>query len=154
MSTPSRKKVIDLFIYRISREGEFELLLLRRSQSKVYAGQWRMIGGKVEQGETCWQAALREMHEETGLSAKKFWSVPTVNHFYEPSTDTLHLIPVFAADTGLASEPKLDAEHSEYKWVSVTEADRLLEWPEQRRIVSVIEEIVMRRNILQEWFVE
>jgi mutator protein MutT len=44
------------------------LLLTRRaSDLRAHAGQWAMPGGRIDDGETPEQAALRELHEEVGL---------------------------------------------------------------------------------------
>ena len=76
-------RVVDVYPYRLDENHLPEFLLVRRAAGLVYAGQWRMIGGKVDAGETAWQAALRELREETGLTPTRFWSLPSVNHFYE-----------------------------------------------------------------------
>ncbi|HET7526387.1 MAG TPA: CoA pyrophosphatase [Burkholderiaceae bacterium] len=45
------------------------LLLTRRAASlSAHAGQWAMPGGRIDDGETSEQAALRELVEEVGLS--------------------------------------------------------------------------------------
>ena len=44
------------------------LLLTRRAaELRAHAGQWAMPGGRIDDGETPEQAALRELHEEVGL---------------------------------------------------------------------------------------
>lgn len=43
-------------------------LLVRRSKNPDY-GLWGFPGGHVEPGETALEAAMRELHEETGLHA-------------------------------------------------------------------------------------
>lgn len=44
------------------------LLLTRRSlQLRSHAGQWALPGGRIDDGESAEQAALRELHEEVGL---------------------------------------------------------------------------------------
>lgn len=46
------------------------MLLTRRAAGlRHHAGQWALPGGRVEPGETPEAAALRELHEETGLVA-------------------------------------------------------------------------------------
>jgi len=146
-------RLIDLYVYR--KEGpRLSFLLLKRAGEKVYAGQWRMIGGKVKRGEISWRAALREMREETGLSPNLFWSVPTLNHFYEASRDHIHLIPVFAAQVGQDAEPVLNDEHNMYEWVDVDEAVSRLAWPEQKRIVKCIYSILTDDKVINDWIIK
>ncbi len=49
-----------------SREPSF-VLTRRASRLKDHAGQWALPGGRLDDGETPGQAALREMREEVGL---------------------------------------------------------------------------------------
>jgi 8-oxo-dGTP pyrophosphatase MutT (NUDIX family) len=45
------------------------LLLTRRAAAmRAHAGQWALPGGRIDEGETPEQAALREVHEEIGLA--------------------------------------------------------------------------------------
>lgn len=47
---------------------EAALLLTRRAETLArHTGQWALPGGRVDEGETPQQAALRELHEEVGL---------------------------------------------------------------------------------------
>jgi 8-oxo-dGTP diphosphatase len=45
-----------------------DVLLVQRASS-LGKGLWSLPGGKLEPGETLHQAALRELHEETGVQA-------------------------------------------------------------------------------------
>jgi len=128
-----RAPIIRLIDCHVAREGNqgYEFLLLRRASGRVYAGDWRMVAGKLEAGEAAWQACLRELREETELVPLRLLAVPYVNRFYEWEADRINDIPVFVAVTGQV-EPVLDSEHSEHRWLSPAHALPLLPWPGQR----------------------
>lgn len=137
-SAPTRlvsMRVVDVYPYRI-QHGTPELLLLCRSDRVSYAGTWRMVGGKMKVDETAWQAALRELREETGLVPERFWTLPSLNHFYEWQHDRINLIPAFAAK--VSGAPTLNHEHDDWSWVSVDEAAQRLQWPEQQRLARLV----------------
>ena len=47
-------------------DGAF--LLTSRPPGKAYAGYWEFPGGKLEHGETVYEALRRELHEELGIN--------------------------------------------------------------------------------------
>lgn len=51
------------------------------------AGFWQSVTGSVEGDETPWQAAIREVHEETGLDAMQYdfqdWQVSNTYEIYQ-----------------------------------------------------------------------
>ena len=128
-------RVIDVYPYRRDECGEPVFLLLRRAAEVVYAGAWRMVGGKIEVGETAWQAALRELREETGRAPLCLWVLPSVNTFYEWQHDRVNLTPAFAAE--LDADPVLNREHDAFAWLPVDEAAARLQWPEQQRLLRL-----------------
>lgn len=115
-----------------------------------------MVGGKVQEGEQSWQAALRELKEETGLTPVKLWAIPSVNQFYESKSDTVHTIPAFAAELEFDSKITLDDEHSEYKWISIEDVQPYIKWPEQLRLIKLTYDIMTDEflEILPEWVIE
>ncbi|MTI86644.1 MAG: NUDIX pyrophosphatase [Balneolaceae bacterium] len=149
------KKLIDVYPYQF-RNGEAEFLILKRSATKIYAGQWRMIGGKVQKGETSWQAGLRELKEETSVTPCTYWVIPSVNKFYEANSDCIHHIPAFAAEVDEAAQITLDDEHSGHKWITIQDVESYIKWPEQRRLIRMAHEILTDSNqqILPEWIIE
>ncbi|MDR8391037.1 NUDIX domain-containing protein [Aliifodinibius sp. S!AR15-10] len=147
-------QLIDVYPYRLIGDASIpEFFVGKRAPGKVYADQWRMVGGKVIDGEKAWEAAFRELKEETGVVPVKFWSPPTLNQFYEPSSDTVHHIPVFAARLPAGAGIKLNEEHSDYKWITIDVAERYINWPEQLRIMQLIHQILTSQAILQDWII-
>ena len=64
-------------------KNEVEILLIEREKNP-FAGYWAFPGGFVEEGESCEQAALRELEEETGL---KLDAIQQIQTFSKPNRD-------------------------------------------------------------------
>ena len=137
--------LIEAHIFR-EKNGELEFLLLKRSPDQYYPNLWQMVSGKIKENETAYNAALREIKEETDLVPENFWVAPTVNSFYSPDKDYICLLPVFAAKVSFDSEIKISKEHTEFKWLSPEEAKNILAWDGQRKSVDVIVDYVTNRN--------
>lgn len=147
------KRLVDVYPYSLTENGPL-FLIVKRSPEKIYAHQWRMIGGKRRDGETAWEAVLRELKEETGFTPERFWTVPAINQFYEPDSDTIHFIPAFAAAVPERSELKLDEEHTGHEWIKIEQVSRYIRWPEQERIMKLIHKIVLADGIIEDWEIE
>lgn len=104
---------VDLVIFRAGRP---EILLIRRGKPP-FQGQWALPGGKVEEGETVEQAALRELEEETGLRlSPRRISRSIVGIFSDPGRDPrgrvvsiAFLVEVPAGTTAQAGDDAADA---------------------------------------------
>ena len=125
-------------------EVDFEVLLLRRTQTLV--GEWCQVAGSIEEGETAWQAAKRELKEETNLQPDALYSADICEQFYEPDRDSITVAPVFVAFVDPVAEVTLNYEHSEYRWVSFKEAREMVAFGGQRRILNWIEEEFVKRE--------
>jgi len=137
--------LIEAHIFR-EQKGKLEFLLLKRSPEQYYPNLWQMVTGKIKETETAFNAALREIKEETRLTPEKFWVAPTINSFYSPDKDYICLLPVFAAKVKYNSKAILSKEHVEYKWVNPEEAKKLLAWDGQRKSVDVIVDYFLNKN--------
>lgn len=131
--------LIEVHIFRLAGE-ELEFLLLKRAAHDIFPGLWQMVTGSIDSEEKAYEAAIREIKEETGLTPVKFWVVPNVNSFYSPKQNEIYMVPVFAALVAADSNVHISEEHSEYKWVSKEEAKKLLAWPGQRKSLETIYE--------------
>ena len=126
------------------RGARHEVLLLERVNAPV--GAWCQVSGKIEEGETAWQAALRELREETGLVPDAFYSADTFERFYEPARDAITVAPVFVAFVDAGAEIRLNAEHSRYRWAGFDEAAEMVSFGGQRRMLRWIEEEFVGRT--------
>jgi 8-oxo-dGTP diphosphatase len=73
-------------------DGQF--LLGQRAVGTFYAGYWEFPGGKVEAGETPYQALLRELHEELGITVMRADPWLRREHAYEHAHVQLHFFRV------------------------------------------------------------
>src|SRR3989440_363364 len=81
-------------------------------------------------------AALREVHEEAGLSPVRLYNVSRVESFYLPDRDAVALVPVFAAFVDPAARPALSVEHDRAEWLPAAQAAARFAWPRERRAIE------------------
>jgi dihydroneopterin triphosphate diphosphatase len=136
-------RAIEMVPFRLQRDIPEVLLLHRSPGEPMYPGIWQIITGMIEPGERALDTAIRELREETGLSAMRIWNVPFVNSFYDPRKDLVHMMPVFAAQLRASDDVRLSAEHNEFRWVSFRQAAGMVVWPGQRTGLRVVEEEIL-----------
>ncbi|WP_416192765.1 NUDIX domain-containing protein [Neisseria sp. CCUG12390] len=78
----------------LNRDGDY--LLSSRPEGKPYAGYWEFAGGKVEAGETEFQALQREFEEELGIHIRRATPWLTKIHAYEHAHVYLRFLRVEA----------------------------------------------------------
>ena len=135
--------IIEICIFKFTKDEPQYLLLHRAKDEKVYPGIWQLLSGMIEEDESGVEAARRELEEETGLKPTRFWVVPYVNSFFDPGQDAVNLSPLFAAQVDDGEEPVLSTEHSEHGWFSYEEALKKLVWPGQRVGLKVTHDYIV-----------
>ncbi len=90
----------------VVRNDDGSILLLKRAPESRFAPEkWGFPGGKIEEGETPLQAAVRETKEETSLDVL---DIKDLGRF--------DLVQAFLAGA-YEGEVDIDHEHSEWAWV-------------------------------------
>lgn len=140
---PIRCSMVSLVVLRGPREAT-EVLLLRRA-SAYMRGAWTYVAGHVEADETAWQAALRELAEETSLTPRALYSSGHVESFYNAADEGIELVPAFVAMVDDAAVVKLNAEHDDYRWLAFDEAMPILPFESQQTLfVQVRDQFITR----------
>ncbi|MBU2446098.1 MAG: NUDIX domain-containing protein [Bacteroidetes bacterium] len=137
--TKIKSNLVEVHIFRII-DRRLEFLLLKRVENEKYPNIWQMVSGSIRKNETAVRAAKREVREETGLIPKRFFVVPQINSLYLLDKDEILLVPVFGCLVNNSSKITISKEHSEYKWVRVEKAKKMIAWPGQRKAVKWISE--------------
>lgn len=130
--------------------GREEWLVLKRSSKVILPGTWQMVSGTIEPGEKAYEAALRELREETGLEPIHFYQASYVNRFYLAATDQIVLSPVFAAEVAATDKVRLSDEHTEHAWVPFEEARTRYPWPGQKESITIIRDQFVVRDPLEQ----
>jgi 8-oxo-dGTP pyrophosphatase MutT (NUDIX family) len=133
---------IDVYVVRPLADG-WRVLVLQRSLDTRCPTAWETVHGHIEPGEEPQQAAIRELREETGLSATRLYNV-TVQPFYLHVTNTVQLAVVFAAFVGEPGTVSLGPEHSRAEWLSVEDALDRFAWPREREALREIVHLLHR----------
>lgn len=128
------EKIIEVAGALIWREDRF--LICKRPPGKARGGLWEFVGGKLEAMETGKEALARECKEELDITLKVGEAFYDVIHKYPDIT--VHLsIYLGEIEKG---EPKL-LEHSELRWIKVSEIDNFTFCPADEPILKKIKEI-------------
>ncbi len=122
-----------------------QVLLLRRARG-AFAGAWTFVMGGIEAGERATEAARRELAEETGLSATGFYTAGELDAFYDPVRDRVVHVPFFVARVVQADVRLEDDVHDDHRWVSFAQAEDLLTFSSQRRVLDEIRRAFVARE--------
>lgn len=119
------------------------------------ADTWHPIMGHMEAGETAVQCMRRELNEEVGLVAGSgvggvgvgvggaplgLWALEQVHPFFIAEIDSIVMSPRFAAEVAPGWTPRLNGEHSAFRWVHQRDVRRLFMWPGQKSACREIAE--------------
>ena len=110
------------------------VLLIRRG-TPPRQGEWSLPGGRIEPGERAVEAALRELHEETGVEAKITGLIDVVDGLFPEAGR--HYVLIDYAARWVSGEPVAGDDALEARFVTLDEVESLIEWSETRRIIRL-----------------
>ena len=142
-------RVIDAYVYSYE-SNKLSFLLLKRSRTKIYEYLWQGVAGKIEKNELAWQAALRELKEETGLTAQRIFVADYVSKFYEKHGDCVNLVPVFGIEVK-NKKVSLSEEHCNFKWLSFKKAHAKLTWNGQKKGLKAVQSMLNSKDARMKW---
>ncbi len=141
---------VSVYPFRRTASG-IQFLTLLRSRKLNLAGSWQAVHGRIEPGEKAVEAARRELREETGLDAERFYIVSYVEIIFDPEADDFQFIPVFAAELPAGGEVVISFEHEKAEWCSFEEATRRFIWPSQREAIRRVLEDIAEPGVPNPW---
>lgn len=143
-----RQKSAGLIVFRRHpKEGLQYLVMYHRGS------YWNFPKGKLEEGESEMDAALRETAEEAGLTGLKVldgFRQQTEFFFKEKDISGDELIKkdmaLYLAEAPAGAEPKISHEHNGYAWLDLQQAQKFLKFKNLKEILAEAEGFILSRG--------
>lgn len=112
-------KLVGTFLFY---ESKFVIVL--RHPHKPNGNKWGLPAGKIEEGETTDEAAVRELFEETGYRVQPDELIHLGDFSF--GQENPYIFATYRVDLDALHEVKLEeSAHAEYRWVTPEECDAL-----------------------------
>jgi len=120
--------------------GKNGFLLLNYPQ-----GHWDFIKGKVEEGETAHETALRETKEETGISDIEFIDgfEESVEYDFRFKNEDIHKTVVFFLAKTNEKKISLSHEHNDFIWLEYDDALKKTTFRNAKNVLSKANEFLL-----------
>lgn len=129
--TPAAKGFEVAIIARYNRGGRLE---------------WCLPKGHPEGDENFEEAAVREVEEETGIAGSILTDLGSIEYWFTVPTHrvhkTVHHFLLEAVGGELTIEKDPDHEAVDVAWVNLEDLDRVLSFPNERRIVKLARQVI------------
>lgn len=114
------------------------------------AGHWDFPKGKLEKGETKQEAALRELMEETGLTAQLDNNFEeTFQYIFTDYDQQLAQKTVyFFVGKTQSKSVTLSHEHTDYKWLPYNDALEQLTYDNAKKLLEKAHQYILQTNML------
>ena len=124
-------------VFRLRDDDGYDVALIR-----THEGRWQLPKGWIEDGEAMERTAVREVREEAGVDTDLVGPLDTIEYWYTSRYDAqparVHKLVHFFLLRYLGGSTDDHAhEVTEARWVDIDEADRMLAFKDERRIVAM-----------------
>ena len=102
----------------IEKDNKYLLIKRADNEKKEHQGNWECPGGKLEEGESFEDAALREAKEETNLDIKIIRIIKKI----DANNETQAVVFLASIEN---TDIKISEEHSEFGWFTYEELNIL-----------------------------
>ena len=119
----SNEKVIPTVQIYLEKDNKYLMLYRNKKKNDMNQGKWLGVGGHVEEGETPYQAIVRETKEETGLDLKSAEYRAIINFVND---DYVEIIYQYTSSDFTGEV--IDCNEGELRWIDKSEVLSLPMW--------------------------
>ncbi len=136
-----------IIVFRRTEQG-IKFLILYRGRD-----YWEFPKGKLEGGERSWQAAFREVREETGLKSTELKLLGNFKafekfFFWFGNQRIFRVIILYLAETTQDKITIVPGDHEGYAWVTLSEAKKIMtKYKEAIKILQRAYDYIQRGKI-------
>jgi 8-oxo-dGTP pyrophosphatase MutT (NUDIX family) len=129
-----------VIVFRI-KDGVREYLLLHHPD-----GHWDFAKGKMEQGESKRETALRELKEEANISADIIDGFQEeLSYMFRQRGDLIKKTVYFFVGEAEMPHVTLSHEHDDFDWLPYQEASEKLTFKNARELLTKVEQFLLRK---------
>ena len=119
----SNEKVVPTVQIYLEKDNKYLMLYRNKKKNDMNQGKWLGVGGHVEEGETPYQAIVRETKEETGLDLKSAEYRAIINFVND---DYVEIIYQYTSSDFTGEV--IDCNEGELRWIDKSEVLTLPMW--------------------------
>ncbi|CAH1796679.1 unnamed protein product, partial [Owenia fusiformis] len=147
MATPRNQLVAAGFIIFRRLQAEVQYLFLQTSYGEHH---WTPPKGHVDPGESEMETALRETHEEAGLSKEQFTIVDNFKDelLYEVRGKPKRVVYWIAELKNPETPIKLSDEHIKYDWVNYANVNNYAQWDDMKLTMKRVHQFINEKLLV------
>ncbi|WP_181776959.1 NUDIX hydrolase [Amycolatopsis pittospori] len=108
---------------------------------------WSLPKGHIEDGETVEQTAVREVKEETGISAQVLQPLGTIDYWFVAERRRVHkTVHHFILESTGGELSDEDVEVTEVAWVPLADLETTLAYSDERKLVRKAKELFAQQQ--------
>ncbi|WP_414936536.1 NUDIX hydrolase [Amycolatopsis sp. cmx-11-51] len=108
---------------------------------------WSLPKGHIEDDETYEQTAVREVKEETGISARVLEPLGTIDYWFVAERRRVHkTVHHFILESTGGELSDEDVEVTEVAWVPLTDLETILAYSDERKLVRKAKELFAQQH--------
>ena len=129
-------------VFRLRKGGGFDVVLILTHERR-----WQLPKGWIDEGESAEQTAVREVREETGIDAEIVGPLGDIEYRYVSAYDVeparVHKrVHMFLLRYLGGTTDNHDDEVIEARWVAVDDAESLLAFKDEQRMMAKARELL------------